>query len=148
MPEPDIKRIEIHSLLKRAVDLHSQAGLINLKSNTKELYVMGDDQLLGRVFSNIILNAFQAARPGVVPQLDISIENMSDHCRLVLEDNGKGIVEKLAERVFVPHFSTKRSGSGLGLAIAKQGIDHMKGKIWFESEPGKGTTFFIELPLA
>jgi signal transduction histidine kinase len=148
MPEPDIKRIEIHSLLKRAVDLHSQAGLINLKSNTKELYVMGDDQLLGRVFSNIILNAFQAARPGVVPQLDISIENMSDHCRLVFEDNGKGIDEKLAERVFVPHFSTKRSGSGLGLAIAKQGIEHMKGKIWFESEPGKGTTFFIELPIA
>lgn len=148
MPEPDIKRLEIHALLKRAIDLHSQAGLINLRLVGKELYVMGDDQLLGRIFSNIILNAFQAARPGVVPRLDISMEIIHDHCRLVFEDNGKGIDAKLAERVFVPHFSTKRSGSGLGLAIAKQGIEHMKGKIWFESEAGKGTTFFIELPLA
>lgn len=148
MPEPDIKRVEINSLVKRAVDLHSQAGAINLKLYAKELYVKGDDQLLGRIFSNIILNAFQAARPGAVPHLDISTEILTDYCRVTFQDNGKGIDEKLAERVFVPHFSTKQSGSGLGLAIARQGIEHMKGKIWFESEPGKGTTFFIELPLA
>ncbi len=146
MPEPDIKRIELIGLLKRAIDLHHHTGDIQFRYKGKEMFVMGDDQLLGRIFSNIILNAFQAARPGVAMLVEISVEAENDFCRITFRDNGKGIDEKVAERVFIPHFSTKRSGSGLGLAIAKQGIEHMRGKIWFESEAGEGTTFYIELP--
>ncbi len=146
MPEPDIQRVELIALLKRSVDLHSQTGTINLKSNVREAFAMGDSQLLGRIFSNIILNAFQAARPGVAATLDISIDREGEMYRMVFRDNGNGIDDKVAERVFIPHFSTKRSGSGLGLAIARQGIEQMKGKIWFETEIGKGTAFFIELP--
>jgi len=48
--------------------------------------------------------------------------------------------------VFIPNFTTKRAGSGIGLGIAKHGIEHSGGKIWFETEDGKGTTFYIELP--
>lgn len=146
MPEPDIKRIELTGLLKRAIDLHHHTGDIQFSFKGKEMFVMGDDQLLGRIFSNIILNAFQAARPGVAMLVEISVEAENDFCRITFRDNGKGIDEKVAERVFIPHFSTKRSGSGLGLAIAKQGIEHMRGKIWFESKVGEGTTFYIELP--
>jgi signal transduction histidine kinase len=148
MPEPDIKKIELIGLLRRCIDLHRHTGPIQFKPKEKEVFVMGDDQLLGRIFSNIILNAFQAARPGVLLVLEVSVTTENGECRIVFSDNGKGIDEKLAERVFIPHFSTKRSGSGLGLAIAKQGIEHMRGKIWFESSVGEGTTFFIELPLS
>ncbi|HEX5168130.1 MAG TPA: HAMP domain-containing sensor histidine kinase [Cyclobacteriaceae bacterium] len=147
MPEPDIKRIELISLLKRAVDLHHHSGTIQFRSKAREIYAMGDDQLLGRIFSNIILNAFQAAKPGTALLLEISVENENGVSRITFHDNGKGIDEKVAERVFIPHFSTKRSGSGLGLAIAKQGIEHMKGRIWFESKVGEGTFFYIELPV-
>jgi two-component system nitrogen regulation sensor histidine kinase NtrY len=102
--------------------------------------------LLGRIFSNIILNAFQAARSTVPAHVDIILERVDMMFRVSFRDNGKGIDEQNAERVFIPHFSTKKSGSGLGLAISKQGIELMGGRIWFESVMNRGTVFFIELP--
>ncbi|WP_333819385.1 sensor histidine kinase [Ohtaekwangia sp.] len=145
MPEPVIQPVELVSLLKRIVDLHSHSGEINLKHHLKELYVLGDDQLLGRTFSNIILNAFQAARPGEAAVVNISLQRKDGVAHIAFQDTGKGMEPEVAERVFFPHFTTKKSGSGLGLAIARQAIEHMQGRIWFETQPGKGTTFFIEV---
>lgn len=148
MPEPDIQQLELVMLLKRIVDLHSQSGTINFRHPSGEVLVMGDPQLLGRIFSNIILNAFQAARPGMHPRVDIVLVRAEAAARITFRDNGKGIDPRVADRVFVPHFSTKKSGSGLGMAISRQGIEQMNGKIEFASKPGQGTTFIIELPLA
>jgi two-component system, NtrC family, nitrogen regulation sensor histidine kinase NtrY len=108
---------------------------------------VGDEQLLGRTFSNIILNAFQAARPGEPSAVWVKAEVKDNHALLSFHDNGKGIEPEVAEQIFVPHFTTKKSGSGLGLAIAKQAIEQMKGRLWFNTTVGKGTTFFVELPL-
>lgn len=79
--------------------------------------------------------------------IQVAINKIDDYIRITFRDTGKGIAPKIADLVFLPHFSTKKSGSGLGLAIAKQAIEQMKGKIWFESTAGKGTSFFIELPV-
>jgi signal transduction histidine kinase len=49
--------------------------------------------------------------------------------------------------VFVPNFTTKSSGTGLGLAISKQIVENAGGEVWFVSEPEKGTTFYVKLPL-
>ncbi len=148
MPEPIIREIELISLLKRVVNLHSHSGTINFRPALKELVVLGDDQLLSRIFSNLIINGFQAARPGVTPTVSIAITPQEGAVLLAFADNGKGIKPEFLESVFTPHFSTKKSGSGLGLAISKQGIEQMKGKIWFESNVNVGTTFFITLPNA
>jgi two-component system, NtrC family, nitrogen regulation sensor histidine kinase NtrY len=147
MPEPVIQRLDVVAIVKRAVDLHSPTGEIQFRTAMKEAWVLGDTQLLSRTFSNIILNALQAANPGQSIFVQISIEQVNGMCRITFRDNGKGIDPVIADRVFLPHFSTKHSGSGLGLAIAKQGIEQMKGKIWFETQSGFGTSFFIELPL-
>nr|PZN58343.1 MAG: hypothetical protein DIU61_00360 [Bacteroidota bacterium] len=146
MPVPDIQRVELVGLLKRIVDLHGQSGAITFRHSQGEVEVLGDPQLLGRIFSNIILNAFQAERPGTPIRVDISLERVGDNWRISFQDNGKGIEPEVADRVFVPHFSTKRSGSGLGMAISRQGIEQMNGSIYFTSKPGEGTTFFVELP--
>ncbi len=147
MPEPVMQRIELVALVKRIVLLHSQSGELVFNTPVKEAFVQGDEQLLGRTFSNIILNAIQSARPGYPQQLKIALERKDACYLLYFQDNGKGIEPHIAERIFLSHFSTKKSGSGLGLAIAKQAIEQMQGKIWFETAVGQGTTFFIELPL-
>ncbi len=146
MPEPIIRELELVSLLKRVVNLHNHSGEINLSLGTKEVVIRGDDQLLSRIFSNLIINGFQAARPGISAKVSIEVVLIGQYVRVIFRDNGKGIKPELEESVFIPHFSTKRSGSGLGLAISKQGIQQMNGRIWFESKVGVGTTFFIELP--
>ena len=66
---------------------------------------------------------------------------------LEIADNGKGIPVALRDKIFIPNFSTKSQGSGLGLAIAKSGVETAGGKIWFETEEGKGSTFFLTFPL-
>jgi two-component system, NtrC family, nitrogen regulation sensor histidine kinase NtrY len=147
MPDPVIQRLDVVAIVKRVVDLHSPTGEVQFRTSVKEAWISGDAQLLSRTFSNIILNALQSATPGQPISVDIRIEIINGYCRITFRDNGRGIDPKIADRVFLPHFSTKHSGSGLGLAIAKQGIEQMHGRIWFETQVGLGTTFFIELPV-
>ena len=78
----------------------------------------------------------------------ISVDVHEFDCVISFADNGNGIDELIRDKIFIPHFSTKKSGSGLGLAIARQGIEQSGGKIWFETEIGTGTTFHLLLPLA
>jgi signal transduction histidine kinase len=145
MPEPVMRPFELIQLLRRTVDLHRSSGEVSLETSLREVNIQGDEQLLGRTFSNIILNALQAGRPGEVLRVVVSAERTGNGVLLSFADTGKGIEPQVAERIFVPHFTTKKSGSGLGLAIAKQAIEQMGGRIWFETEVGKGTVFFIEI---
>jgi signal transduction histidine kinase len=62
-------------------------------------------------------------------------------------DTGSGIDEDFHGRVFNPYFTTKEAGTGLGLPIVERIIFDHKGQIWFETEAGVGTTFFIDLPM-
>lgn len=148
MPEPVIKKLELVSAVRNAVDLHSASAEVNFKSSAKEIFILGDEQMLNRTFSNIILNGLQSEVPGRAIRMNVSISIKNSAAFIEFQDNGKGIDPSIAELVFLPHFSTKKSGSGIGLAISKQGIELMNGKIWFETKPGAGTSFFIELPVS
>lgn len=146
MPELVMKKLEVIAEVKRAIDLHSSSGEISFRSSVKEIFIFGDEQMLNRTFSNIILNGLQSGAPGQAIRIHIAVTRVNDHVRIEFNDNGKGIDPGIADLVFLPHFSTKKSGSGIGLAISKQGIEQMKGRIWFETSQGNGTSFFIELP--
>ena len=146
MPEPIMDNIELIELVKNTINLHDQVASISFNTDLIEVYVYADKQLLGRIFSNILLNSIQAARPNLQPVIEVSL-NKNEHAILIrFSDNGVGIDESASEKIFLPHFSTKQSGSGLGLAIARQGMQQMGGRIFFESTLGIGSTFFIELP--
>ena len=67
--------------------------------------------------------------------------------RVSIKDNGEGIPEEMQSKIFTPNFTTKSSGTGLGLAMCQGIVEQAKGKIWFETKKGEGTTFFVELPL-
>jgi signal transduction histidine kinase len=147
MPEPVMHPLTLAPLLKRIVDLHAHAGDLTFTSTVKDAWVLADEQLLGRTLSNLILNAFQAAQPGRAMQVKVTLSQIHDIYEMAVQDNGKGILPEEADRIFSPYFTTKHSGSGLGLAISKQAIEQMKGKIWFETAIGKGSTFFISMPV-
>ena len=147
MPIPEQEKYELTHLIRETVALYEKniTGEMVLELNHKEIYTVGDKQLMGRILSNIIINAKQAA--AAVPiKILVKLEVMSNKKLLItIADNGLGIPKDIRKKVFTPKFTTKTSGSGIGLAIAKHGIEYSGGQIWFETVVGKGTTFFMEL---
>jgi light-regulated signal transduction histidine kinase (bacteriophytochrome) len=103
------------------------------------------------VFSNLIGNAvkYRSARK---PEVHISVREQGDDWRFSVRDNGIGFDMRYADEVFgmfkrLPN-SAAYEGSGVGLALCKAVIQRYHGRIWAESEPGKGSTFFFTLPKA
>lgn len=107
--------------------------------------IKADREKLVQVFLNIILNAIQAMPDG--GRLTISASEANGHVDVSFRDTGSGIPEENRDKLFKPFFTTKRSGTGLGLAISNRIVEAHGGKITFESEEGKGTTFKISLPV-
>jgi PAS domain S-box-containing protein len=111
--------------------------------------VVVDEIQLGQVFQNLIGNAikFRSDRPLIV---DIRAERQGSHWRFKVEDNGIGIDARYAERIFQMfqrlNERDKYDGSGIGLAIVKRIVERHGGRIWFESEVGKGSTFYFTIP--
>jgi len=149
MPAPEYERLNITKLIKEACSFFENESVDIIQNLTNiEIYVVADSKLLARVFNNLIINAIQSVNSSFKPLIIITVEEINNKVLISIQDNGEGIPEEIKEKVFQPNFSTKFNGSGIGLAVAKRGIEHGGGKIWFDSEEGKGTTFYIEIPLA
>ncbi|PZX55989.1 phospho-acceptor domain-containing protein [Algoriphagus ratkowskyi] len=151
MPLPNNELINFKSVLNKVLELFSGDQQLELvfqdDSFKKDIPIMGDDKLFGRVISNLIINGMQAVEPGTKPVIKIWLWLTDQAVFLEITDNGKGISDELKDKIFIPNFSTKSTGSGLGLAIAKSGVETAGGKIWFDTELGKGTTFYLTFPL-
>ena len=113
----------------------------------KKVFIYADREQLNGVFSNIIKNGIQSIPQGKVGVIAVSLSVLRDKCLVSIADNGTGIPEDVREKMFTPYFTTKSSGTGLGLSIVKKHVENCGGRIWFESDFQKGTTFFIEFPL-
>ncbi|WP_229311221.1 sensor histidine kinase [Larkinella soli] len=148
MPLPKNELFEISSVINKAADLYADDGKITLIRDISPypVMVMGDRQLIGRILTNLIINSVQSVPPDRKPVIRLRLIPNEEYINIEISDNGIGIPEAIRNKVFLPNFSTKQGGSGLGLAIAKRGIEHAGGSIWFETETGEGTTFFISLP--
>lgn len=149
MPIPQSERLNLVEVLNKSVRLFHEDKL-EIKSNIPKqaVWIMGDHQLLGRIFNNLILNALQAMQKGRDGKLEVELLVTHNKVLITFADNGTGVPEDIKEKIFIPKFSTKAEGSGIGLAIAKRGVEHAGGSIWFESVPNEGTTFFLEFPLS
>ncbi len=105
-----------------------------------------DPDRMTQVFLNLFLNALAAMDRGGVLTVGIARQD-DDTLRVSVADTGTGISREDLGRVFDPYFTTKPSGTGLGLAIVHRIVEAHGGEIRLESEPGKGTTFSILLPI-
>ena len=99
---------------------------------------------LRRVFTNLIVNAIQAMPEG--GQLTLHCEEHGGRVYARVQDTGSGIPSEQQKKIFLPYFTTKATGTGLGLSTAQKMLLAHGGDISFHSEPGKGSTFTVDLP--
>lgn len=152
MPLPENEVMDFRKLVLEAVELYAnrediQFLFTDATGGSDPLTIMGDPKLFGRVISNLIINGIQAVEKGSVPQIHVQLSKGDTDVLVEISDNGKGVPEDLKDKIFMPNFSTKSEGSGLGLAIAKRGVETAGGRIWFRSQEGVGSTFYLAFPL-
>jgi signal transduction histidine kinase/DNA-binding response OmpR family regulator len=114
--------------------------------------VFCDVRQVEQVFNNLIKNAWEALHEFDAPRITVQARR-DDNPQFVLvsvSDNGPGIPKEIQEKIWVSFFTTKggRGGTGLGLSACVQIVNQNGGRIWLESEPGKGAAFFVLLPVA
>jgi signal transduction histidine kinase len=150
MPSAENSEFEINNLVTNVHDLFQNENEnvdVTLEMPSERFTVFADKSHLMRVLNNLVKNAIQAIpdeRKGLV---HTSVKHVENDVLICVSDNGTGISEEMKSKVFQPYFTTKNSGTGLGLAISRKIIEMVKGRIWFETEEGKGTDFYIQLPL-
>jgi signal transduction histidine kinase len=102
-----------------------------------------------QLFQNLISNAIKFRKEEGPPVIKIGASKNDAHWLFSVEDNGIGIDQQYSEKIFVIfkklHSKARYEGTGIGLAIAKKIVEKYGGNIWFESAPGKGTTFYFTL---
>src|SRR3989442_799005 len=105
---------------------------------------------LFQVLDNLVRNALQFSADGRPPDVEIGVVKRTNETVLFVRDNGIGIPSSDWERIFEPFDRLDHKdvqGTGIGLTIVKKIIELYQGRVWVESEPGEGTTFFFTLPL-
>jgi signal transduction histidine kinase len=115
--------------------------------------VLGERVLLNQVLSNLMDNALKFVKKGVQPKIVVRRCDMQDGshpnaARICVEDNGVGISPDYHAKIFniFETLTTDHKGTGIGLAIVAKAMTKMNGKFGVESEPGRGSRFWIELP--
>jgi signal transduction histidine kinase len=112
---------------------------------------VGNPNQLQQIVINLCTNALDATPTGGT--LTVTCRRLEAEgrawARLEVADSGKGIPESIRKRIFDPFFTTKEpgKGTGLGLALVHELVEHHHGRVDFVSEEGRGTTFFVDLPL-
>lgn len=147
MPAQQNETLNVVEVVEFSLDIFNE-DFIRFESNSEEIITVMDRTQLIRIITNLVKNAIQA-----IPEEQenkavlVSVNAEEDHVIIAVKDNGIGINTENTERIFEPKFTTKTSGMGLGLGIIKNIIENYKGTITFESEPGKGSTFMVSLPM-
>jgi two-component system nitrogen regulation sensor histidine kinase NtrY len=148
MPKSQNEVIDLNEVLTGIAALFEKEDNVQIRLHTYdgEALVFADKNQMVSVFNNLLKNAIQSVEEATTAQISIDIKEEKGNIKVIVSDNGSGILPEAYEKVFVPNFTTKSSGTGLGLAICKQIIENAHGLIWFESQVGAGTSFYVSLP--
>ncbi|MES2431635.1 MAG: HAMP domain-containing sensor histidine kinase [Bacteroidota bacterium] len=147
---PKNTMFDLNDTLQSVAQLHAIEDNVDLtwKLENKPVMIFADSTHINRLFNNLVQNAVQSIPVTKKPVIEINEKLIDGNILVTVKDNGAGIPMEMRSKIFTPNFTTKTSGTGLGLAMCKGIVEQSKGKIWFDTEEGVGTTFFVELPLA
>lgn len=146
-----IRRVDLEKLLREIISdspqLQGPAAEIHIESPLHP--VLGDEASLTQCFTNLLNNAVKFVSDGVKPRIRLFSTVVADKVRIWVADNGIGIANHAQKRIFEMfergNITNRYEGTGIGLAIVAKAVDRMGGKVGVESEPGKGSRFWIEL---
>ena len=153
MPAPELQPVRLNELTEHVLKLlepqFTAAGRAPITAKVEldsELpFIQADPELISRALQNLVLNAIDAMPSG--GSLTVRTSPGDGGVTISVSDTGTGLTREECERLFTPYYTTKQHGTGLGLAIVQSVVSDHHGKITVESEPGRGSTFRIELPL-
>lgn len=144
----EIVKLCVEVLQFKAMD-KNQCIILKQLEHAGMLYL--DEEKIVRVVNNLLSNAIKFTPPGGTIQINISVND--ENIEVAIKDNGIGIPANIQRKLFDGISKTSRLGTsnersyGLGLLISKKIVQEHLGRIWVESEPGKGSTFYIAFPI-
>jgi len=142
-------------LVDHAIEVMSpmaQNQQVSLSASRSELFIHADRDRIIQCLTNLLSNAIKFSEPGGLVKVDVN--SMGKQARFEVSDRGRGIPEGKKDSIFERFHqvdtsdSRKRGGTGLGLAISRNIVEQHGGKMWVESELGKGSRFYFTVPLA
>ena len=148
--ELQLASVDINSLISDMIDFyspqaHSHSIIIRQQLYDKPLVCKADESMLKQAILNLFINARQAMSDG--GELLIRTDRRKKNAVIQITDTGRGIAPDKLPHIFDAYYSSRPQGSGLGLPTAKKIVEAHNGTITVDSEPGKGTSFTIRLPL-
>ncbi len=148
--KPELQQADINEAIDSVLTLTAQEARKAGVTVKKELSAsMGKQDIdagqLKQAFLNLVLNALQAMPGGGVLTMKSGLRQNA--IEVTVADTGTGIPEENRKKLFTPFFTTRGDGTGLGLAITSRIVKNHRGQIDVESEPGKGTTFTVRIPV-
>lgn len=149
--EMHLRPVNLEKLLDEAIrnqgEFQSPRAVIDIRRPLPP--VIAHEPSLMQVVNNLFSNAVKFVLPGVLPRVTVRSELKGEDVRVWFEDNGIGISKEDVERIFALfgrlHPAAEFEGTGIGLTIVRKAVERMGGKVGVESEPGKGSQFWIQL---
>jgi signal transduction histidine kinase len=145
----NVEIFDINEVIRSLDNLYktSHEGDLKLHTVDEKVLVKADKTQMNRLFTNLIQNAIEACNGKGKCDIEVNEVQVDGVVQISVKDNGEGIPKEMHSKIFIPNFTTKSSGTGLGLAMCKGIAEQAGGRIWFETEQGKGSTFYVELPV-
>ena len=149
MPQSKNERLNLQDIVKSVITTfeNDNQSISFFQNKTETAFINGDKSHVIRVLNNLITNAIQSIPTERSKKISLTLRFSDNYVVIKITDNGSGISPEISKRIFMPNFTTRSTGSGLGLAMVKSIVTQMSGNVAFRTQVGKGSSFFVILPL-
>jgi PAS domain S-box-containing protein len=150
--EGELEKVNVNEIIQEVISLYEK----QIEESSATIYFSNLPVIdvfrspLRQVIQNLVGNALKYQEPGAKPVIHVEVEEMRDHWKFLIKDNGIGIEPEYYDRIFNIfqrlHNKEEYSGTGIGLAIVKKIVEAMGGEIWIEPNEKKGSIFIFTIP--